>query len=522
MRALRIMAVALFLMLLATAVVPWLGIGEVVAAPVNPELGPLICGTSSYVSETSAYTLVDTWSTMGSSTTEELNGVWSSSPSDIFAVGSAGVILHYDGSAWNSMTSNTTNNLYSIWGSSSSDVFAVGSAGTILHYNGSAWNSITSNATYGLNGVWGNSTSDIFAVGSTGTILHYDGSAWNSITSNTTYGLNGVWGSSPSDVFAVGSAGTILHYDGSAWNPMTSNTTYGLNDVWGCSQSDIFAVGDSGTIMQFDGSTWDSMKSSGPMTIGTTNPLRGVGGSSSSDVFVVGDGGTILHYNGSVLGQAWLEQPTSNTLSVQLTNISTVTFDLVRAGIAAGEDCTIDVSTDSLVNITLDGLDPNAGVVLQGVLLAAANDQGQATFDLAAGDYELAVNQATFVLSNLTISSDNIKAYSIQNHQIIVSVDVKNNSIIPGTYTAVLQLNGAQIASKDTQELDGGASQTVSFTTKLENAGTYTISVGDLSGTLKIGYHGAMLSYLIGGLEAFAVIGGAIFFGWSSRKIDKL
>jgi hypothetical protein len=519
MRALRIVAVALFVIFLAAAALPWVGGGEAVAAPANPELGPLICGTSSYVSETSAYTLVDTWSTMGSSTTEELNGVWSSSPSDVFAVGSAGTILHYDGSAWNSMTSNTTNNLYSIWGNSSSDVFAVGSAGTILHYNGSAWNSITSNTTYDLNGVWGNSTSDIFAVGSTGTILHYDGSAWNSMTSNTTHVLNGVWGNSTSDIFAVGLAGTVLHYDGSAWNSMTSNTTYGLNDVWGSSQTDIFAVGYSGTIMQFNG-TWVSMKSSGPMTIGTTNQLRGVGGSSSSDVFAVGDGGTILHYNGSVLGQAWLEQPTSNTLSVQLTNISTVTFDLVRAGIAAGEDCTIDVSTDSLVNITLDGLDPNAGVVLQGVLLAAANDQGQATFDLAAGDYELAVNQATFVLSNLTITPNHIKAYSIQNHNIIVTVDVTNNSIIPGTYTAVLQLNGAQIASKDTQELEGSASETVTFTTKVKDAGTYTIAVGDLSGTLKIGYHGFMLTWIIGGIMLFVVIAGAIFFGWSSRKID--
>jgi len=178
------------------------------------------------------------------------------------------------------------------------------------------------------------------------------------------------------------------------------------------------------------------------------------------------------------------------------------------------------VSTDSAVTITLNGLGPNAGVVRQGVLLGAVDSQGQATFDLPAGDHELMVTHATFVLSNLTISPDHIKAYSIQDHEITVSVEVTNNSLVPGTYQAVLQLNGAQIDSKDTQELEGGASETVSFTIKVKEAGTYTIAVGELSGTFKIGYHGFMLTSIIGGIEAFALIAGAILFGWRSRKID--
>lgn len=230
-------------------------------------------------------------------------------------------------------------------------------------------------------------------------------------------------------------------------------------------------------------------------------------------------------------GESWREQwlvrvptssaePISNDLQAQLTNIGAVTFDLQRAGISAGEDCTIDVSTDSAVTITLNGLGPNAGVVRQGVLLGAVDSQGQATFDLPAGDHELMVIHATFVLSNLTISPDHIKAYSIQDHEITVSVEVTNNSLVPGTYEAVLQLNGAQIDSKDTQKLDGGASETVSFTIKVKEAGTYTIEVGELSGTLKIGYHGFMLTSIIGGIEAFALIAGAILFGWRSRKID--
>jgi len=63
-----------------------------------------------------------------------LYGVWGSSGNDVFAVGSDGNILHYDGSSWTPMTSGTANALDGVWGSSGNDVFAVGSGGNILHY----------------------------------------------------------------------------------------------------------------------------------------------------------------------------------------------------------------------------------------------------------------------------------------------------------------------------------------------------------------------------------------------------
>ena len=64
-----------------------------------------------------------------------LLGVWGSSSSDVFVVGSAGTILHYDGNVWTTMTSGTTGIIGSVWGSSPSDVFAVGNNGLILHYS---------------------------------------------------------------------------------------------------------------------------------------------------------------------------------------------------------------------------------------------------------------------------------------------------------------------------------------------------------------------------------------------------
>jgi len=241
-----------------------------------------------------------TWGTMTIGTTNELQGIWGSSSSNIYVVGLEGVMLHYDGNAWTNLTSDTSYALTSIWGSSAQDIFAVGHSyrgalGIILHYDGRAWSNMTSNTTNDLLSVWGSSPSDVFAVGVAGTILHYDGNRWSSMTSGTTSILQGIWGSSSSNVFSVGNAsiGTgniILHYDGKVWSSMNSGTIYGLWGVWGSSPSDVFAVGNGNSILHYDGNAWSTMNS------GTYNGLIAVWGSSSSNVYAVGAAGSIVYY----------------------------------------------------------------------------------------------------------------------------------------------------------------------------------------------------------------------------------
>jgi hypothetical protein len=80
-----------------------------------------------------------------------LKGIWGSSRSDLFAVGELfaarpgeafgleceGLILRNDGNGrWKRVDSGTSGALLGIWGSSATDVFAIGSLDTILHYDG--------------------------------------------------------------------------------------------------------------------------------------------------------------------------------------------------------------------------------------------------------------------------------------------------------------------------------------------------------------------------------------------------
>ena len=103
--------------------------------------------------------------------------------------------------------------LTAAWGSGPSDVWAVGEGGTILHWNGSAWADASSgNSSLYFRGVWGSGRNDVWAVGDKGAVLHWDGSAWAAVASGTTSNFYGVWGSGPNDVWAVGSHSAILHY----------------------------------------------------------------------------------------------------------------------------------------------------------------------------------------------------------------------------------------------------------------------------------------------------------------------
>jgi hypothetical protein len=241
-----------------------------------------------------AFDVGASWVGQSSATENLLYGVWGSSGSDVFAVGEAGTVVHYDGESWTTQDSRTSDNLYAVWGSGPTDVFAVGGLeGTILHYDGEIWTQFAKDRTDSLFGVWGTSHNDVFAVGYSGTILHYDGTSWTPQASGTGQWLHGVWGTSGTDVFAVGTGGTILHYNGTTWTSQTSGTEGPFQGVWGATGTNVFAVGDGGAISHYNGSTWTSQPT------GVAEPQLAVWGTSGSNVFAVGNGGTILRYNGT-------------------------------------------------------------------------------------------------------------------------------------------------------------------------------------------------------------------------------
>jgi Big-like domain-containing protein len=139
-----------------------------------------------------------------------LQGVWGVSDDDIYAVGLAGLVMHFDGTSWTPIATGNDLNMESVWASSATDVFAVGASGRIIHFDGNGWTIQNSGTTENLGEVYGNSPTNVFAVGRNGTILHYDGHSWGLLASGTTATLAGVWVSPTGTVFVVGHGGTVL------------------------------------------------------------------------------------------------------------------------------------------------------------------------------------------------------------------------------------------------------------------------------------------------------------------------
>ena len=96
---------------------------------------------------------------------------------DVWLVGDGGTILHSTSGAsgtWSAQPSGTTRNLFGITADSATRAFAVGSAGTILHWDGSRWNAMATPTTANLRAIaQGFSAAvDYWVVGDNGTILH--------------------------------------------------------------------------------------------------------------------------------------------------------------------------------------------------------------------------------------------------------------------------------------------------------------------------------------------------------------
>jgi photosystem II stability/assembly factor-like uncharacterized protein len=167
-------------------------------------------------------------------------------------VGDDGEIVYYDGSLFSLMTSSTSSVLYGVWGSSPSDVFAVGNNGVILHYDGNVskvWEEMDSGVTAYLKDVWGTGPSNVYASGAYGLLLHYDGSTWERVWLDTYQWVYAIGGTGEDDIY-VTAYEDVFHYDGVSWRQLVQSATYyTLYGIACAADGSVFAAGGNGTIV---------------------------------------------------------------------------------------------------------------------------------------------------------------------------------------------------------------------------------------------------------------------------------
>lgn len=198
------------------------------------------------------------WSAVESPTDQDLWGVWGAAPDDVWAVGGTArrpggvpTVIHYDGTTWSGAETPTPMRenvfaFFKVWGSSASDVYVVGDAGIVLHWDGAAWEELFVGAMDDLVAVWGLGPDFVVAVGGRGNgiVSFFDGEDWRSEFVSPLPGLNGVWMRSPDEVHVVGNRGTLAVFDPATFTfeepPVT--TTLDYHAIHG-NGSTLYAVG---------------------------------------------------------------------------------------------------------------------------------------------------------------------------------------------------------------------------------------------------------------------------------------
>ncbi len=274
----------------------------------------------------------------------KLNRLWGTGPSDVWAVGEGGTILHFDGTRWSRVPSGTANSLLAIGGRAAGDAWAIGNRRTLLRLSGGAWRPVElpkleeeeelADLLVLPNGeAWivGGATKKSRAgeeIVSRCLIGHTEGgaaAAWRLDEDGDCGPLGRVWGASPDDVWADG--GSVVHWNGryltvnpkkkpapiigrhgyaGGWklaldwggggigplvDPRRPKAGPGdVRDFWAWGPDEVWAISKDGSLMHFDGKRWS--RGDDPVS------LRAVAARAADDVWAIGADESLLHFDG--------------------------------------------------------------------------------------------------------------------------------------------------------------------------------------------------------------------------------
>ncbi|MBI4647401.1 MAG: PKD domain-containing protein [Bacteroidia bacterium] len=236
---------------------------------------------------------VFTTTTINTGTTDNLSGVYFTSPDYGVLTTTTGNVLITDDGGSNWTTSSNTGIQY-ITGVSvyNGSVYISGPWGYIgvSYNNGLNWYdyNLMTNAIF--NGLYFTSAGAGYAVGTEGTVYNFNGASWLAQTISTSYDFMAVYGWGDY-AWAVGDYGTIWGYDGISWNAFNSGVTYNLTGVNFVNDLVGYATGATGAILSTidGGATWNQVFDG--VALGCS--FTCITGANADTLWAIGDGGIV-------------------------------------------------------------------------------------------------------------------------------------------------------------------------------------------------------------------------------------
>ncbi len=153
--------------------------------------------------------------------TSSLYAIFAVSPTDVWAVGarptttSGPAMSHYDGTSWTVYASPATwQNLNGLWGTSGTEVYAVGHQDILLRWNGTSWGEIAVPAgvatTVGFTRVTGDASGRLFFSGLFGAVATLQAGQWTRYQSGSSGILYSLALGPDGALWVVGDGGAVL------------------------------------------------------------------------------------------------------------------------------------------------------------------------------------------------------------------------------------------------------------------------------------------------------------------------
>ena len=208
----------------------------------------------------------------GNLITPPLEGVFAFSSSDIWLVGS--LPIHGDGNDWEIFDLRTTVDpnlsLSKSWGTTSNDIYFVGRAGSIAHYNGTSWQKIESGTNLNLYDIYGDysetsGTYEILVAGANRSVssekqilkVSNTTTVTPLVTEGITSSIVDIWFKANRKYYVCG-AGLFSKNNietSEAWEELTVSSVY-LESIDGYELNDIVVCGSFGELLHYNGSSW--------------------------------------------------------------------------------------------------------------------------------------------------------------------------------------------------------------------------------------------------------------------------
>ncbi|MCZ7608640.1 MAG: glucosyl transferase [Ignavibacterium sp.] len=165
-------------------------------------------------------------------------------------------------SGWPLMPNGDGWQINKMWGSSSSDLYAVGNNGNIAHYNGQSWSKIESGTDLNINDIWGISDGNggfNKYLAAYNAMLKLDANKnLSRIEAESGMHIFSIWGYTNQLIYVVGGENDAL-YKNYKWEIINDPLVNTLYRIKGQNYNDVFGISSLGIILHFNGYNWGSI-----------------------------------------------------------------------------------------------------------------------------------------------------------------------------------------------------------------------------------------------------------------------